>query len=82
MAEMFTLTFAGHETTASTISLIMYELAKHPEYQARMRGEVKAARAQMHASGRADFTVEDLDNMPLCLNAIKVCSQLDLATFV
>ncbi|KAI0829924.1 PAH-inducible cytochrome P450 monooxygenase PC-PAH 4 [Trametes gibbosa] len=71
MAQMFTLTLAGHETTASTISFILYELAKNPDYQARMREEIKAARAQLLARGGVDFTTEDLDNMPVCLNAIK-----------
>ncbi|KAI0829918.1 PAH-inducible cytochrome P450 monooxygenase PC-PAH 4 [Trametes gibbosa] len=71
MAQMFTLTLAGHETTASTISSILYELAKNPDYQARVREEIKAARAQLLARGGVDFTTEDLDNMPVCLNAIK-----------
>ena len=30
---MATLTLAGHETTASTITWLLWELAKHPEYQ-------------------------------------------------
>ncbi|KAI0633729.1 PAH-inducible cytochrome P450 monooxygenase PC-PAH 4 [Trametes polyzona] len=71
MAEMFTLTLAGHETSAGTFSFLLYELARHPEYQSRMRQEIREARARLRERGGADFTTEDLDKMPLCLNAIK-----------
>ncbi|RDX48041.1 cytochrome P450 [Lentinus brumalis] len=33
MAEMYTLTLAGHETTSSTLTFLTYELARHPDYQ-------------------------------------------------
>ncbi|KAI0633710.1 PAH-inducible cytochrome P450 monooxygenase PC-PAH 4 [Trametes polyzona] len=72
MAEMYTLTLAGHETTAGTFTFLLYELARHPEYQARMRQEIKDARARVVERGGMDLTMEDLDNMPVCLNAIKV----------
>lgn len=78
MAEMYTLTLAGHETTASTISFLMYQLSLHPEYQARMRQEIREVRARVSARTGIDFTMEDLDNMPLCLNAIKVCCRTRL----
>ncbi|KAI0633724.1 PAH-inducible cytochrome P450 monooxygenase PC-PAH 4 [Trametes polyzona] len=71
MAEMYTLTLAGHETTSGTFTFLLYELARHPEYQARMRQEIKEARARVAARGGMDLTTEDLDNMPICLNAIK-----------
>ncbi|KAL7281118.1 hypothetical protein ACG7TL_004426 [Trametes sanguinea] len=71
LAQMYTLTLAGHETTASTVSFLLYELAKHPEYQDRMRREIMEARGRVAARGDAGFTAEDLDGMTLCLNAIK-----------
>ncbi|RDX57275.1 cytochrome P450 [Lentinus brumalis] len=71
IAEMQTLTFAGHETTASTMSWMLYELAKHPDYQAKMRAEIKAARQAMLARGVSRFTMEDLDSMTAVMNAIK-----------
>lgn len=73
MAEMFTLTLAGHETTATTLTFLLYELARNPEYQNRMREEIQQARARVSARGGTDFTMEDLDGMTLCMNAIKVC---------
>ena len=36
-----TLYYSGHDTTASAISWILYDLAKHPEHQTLCREEVK-----------------------------------------
>ena len=72
IAEMFSLTLAGHETTSSTLAFLLYELAKHPEYQERMRQEIRGTRARVIARGGNDFTIEDLDSLSLCVNAIKV----------
>ena len=70
---MATLTVAGHDTTASTLSFALWELARHPEYQERMRQEIRAARAKVAArGGSSEFTMEDLDSLTLSLNAIKV----------
>ncbi|XP_076978059.1 cytochrome P450 4F2-like isoform X2 [Tamandua tetradactyla] len=40
-AEADTVMFAGHDTTASSLSWVLYNLAKHPEYQERCRQEVR-----------------------------------------
>ena len=45
-AQMQTLTLAGHETTASTVSWLLWELAKNPEYQNRLRAEIRKSIAQ------------------------------------
>ncbi|KAI0712968.1 cytochrome P450 [Cerioporus squamosus] len=71
MAEMFTLTLAGHETTSSTLTFLTYELAKHPEYQARMRKEIQDRRALVMGRGETSFTIDDLDSLTLTVNAIK-----------
>ncbi|KAI0756691.1 cytochrome P450 [Daedaleopsis nitida] len=71
MAQMQSLTFAGHETTASTLSWMFWELAKHPKYQARMRAEIRATRAAVVARGDDRFSIDDLDSMTTVLNAIK-----------
>ena len=72
MAELFTLTLAGHETTSSSLTFLTYELARHPEYQARMRKEIQERRALIISRGDTDFTIEDLDSLTLTMNAIKV----------
>ncbi|KAJ3010757.1 hypothetical protein NUW54_g2381 [Trametes sanguinea] len=71
LAQMYTLTLAGHETTATTLSFLLYELARNPEYQARMRQEIQEARATVSARGGSAFSFEELDAMTLCANAIK-----------
>ncbi|XP_008590946.1 PREDICTED: cytochrome P450 4F11-like [Galeopterus variegatus] len=40
-AEADTFMFGGHDTTASGLSWILYNLARHPEYQERCRQEVR-----------------------------------------
>lgn len=71
-AQMQTLTLAGHETTANTVSWMLLELARRPEYQTRLRAEIRARREVMRARGDIRFTTEDLDSMTLLTNAIKV----------
>ncbi|XP_071803202.1 cytochrome P450 4F4-like isoform X2 [Asterias amurensis] len=38
--EVNTFLFGGHDTTASTLTWVLYELARHPEHQAKVREEV------------------------------------------
>jgi cytochrome P450 len=37
--QVLTLLFAGHDTTTSTVSLLFYELARHPEWAERLAAE-------------------------------------------
>ncbi|TBU30198.1 cytochrome P450 [Dichomitus squalens] len=70
-AEMFTLTLGGHETTSTTLTFLLYELARHPEYQERMRQEIRDVRSKVAQCGGAELTTEDLDSLTLTNNAIK-----------
>ncbi|KAI0768753.1 PAH-inducible cytochrome P450 monooxygenase PC-PAH 4 [Trametes elegans] len=70
-AQISTLTVAGHHTIADTLTFVLYEIARHPEYQARMRAEIKETRARIVARGNFDLTIEDLESMTVCTNAIK-----------
>ena len=72
LAQMHHLVAAAQETTSSTLSWMLYELSKHPEYQVRIRKEIRAARALATERGNAAFTLEDLDGMQYTLAAIKV----------
>ncbi|MGB0093578.1 MAG: cytochrome P450 [Solirubrobacteraceae bacterium] len=48
--EVMTLLFAGHDTTTSTIGLMFYELARHPDVAAALRDE-QGPGARRRASG-------------------------------
>ncbi|PIL34065.1 cytochrome P450 [Ganoderma sinense ZZ0214-1] len=75
IAEMYSLTLAGHETTSATLSFVLYELARHPQYQERMRQEIRDARARVIARGGNAFKTEDLDSLTLSTNAIKASGE-------
>jgi cytochrome P450 len=40
VAQAFTFLVAGYETSGSTLSYVLYELALHPEVQHRLRAEI------------------------------------------
>lgn len=64
---------AGHETTASSLTWLLYELANHPEDQMLIREEINAARVKLRERGDEDFTNADLEAMVFTNAAIKVC---------
>ncbi|CDO77274.1 hypothetical protein BN946_scf184753.g24 [Trametes cinnabarina] len=71
ISQMATFLLAGHETTANSMTWMLYELARHPDYQAKMRDEVKAVRARVTERGDSDFSVSDLDSMTYVQAAMK-----------
>ncbi len=77
MSQMATFLLAGHETTASSMTWLLYHLARHPEYQQKMRDEIHAIRARVTERGDADFSVADLDAMTYCLAAMKEVLRLE-----
>ncbi|KAK1222074.1 hypothetical protein PQX77_015099 [Marasmius sp. AFHP31] len=68
LSQMATFTFAGHETTASTLNWLLYELSRNPKWQQRLIQEIQDVREE---TGRSDgpLTVKDVEGMPV-LNAI------------
>ena len=69
---MCTLVHAGHITTSTTLSWMLYELTNHQDYQTKMREEILAARIQLRERGAEDFSVDNLENMPLVASCLKV----------
>jgi cytochrome P450 len=53
--QILTLFFAGHETTATTLTWLHYLLSQHPEVRARMQSEVSGV------LGSGEPTMESLD---------------------
>jgi cytochrome P450 len=66
--QIATFLAAGHETSANALVWYFYEIAKHPEAQARIREEIAHVRAG--ADGE-DLTAADLDSMTYTLATMK-----------
>lgn len=63
---------AGHETTASTMNWLLWELSKDAEYQSLCREEIARIRSEVISRGDDDFSTADLENMPHVAAIIKV----------
>ncbi|KAF4568504.1 hypothetical protein EYR36_010516 [Pleurotus pulmonarius] len=74
LSQMGTIILAGHDTVASSLSWMLYELAKHPDDQRRIREEIRALRAQLPVD--AAFTIADLDSLPYTNATIKEALRL------
>ncbi|XP_078605341.1 cytochrome P450 4F4-like isoform X3 [Branchiostoma floridae x Branchiostoma japonicum] len=71
--EVDTFLFAGHDTTASTLSWALYSLAQHPHHQDKVREEVDQLLA-----GREEDTIqwEDLHKLPYLTMCLKEAMRL------
>ncbi|XP_023422415.1 cytochrome P450 4F3-like [Cavia porcellus] len=67
-AEANTVMFGGHDTTASGLSWVLYNLAKHPEYQERCRQEVQEV---LRGREPEDIEWDDLAQLPFLTMCIK-----------
>ena len=63
------LLLAGHDTTANTLTWFLWEMAKHPESQERIRAEIADFRER---KGEVQPSVVDLDNLTYTQAALKV----------
>ena len=66
---MATLMLAEHVTTSTTLTWILYELARNPAYQAKMRAEIAEARSRLNGN---DFSFDDLEGPPYVTACLKV----------
>ncbi|KAK2488611.1 hypothetical protein MC885_000443 [Smutsia gigantea] len=67
-AEADTFMFEGHDTTASGLSWVLYNLAKHPEYQERCRQEVQELLRDREPK---EIAWDDLAQLPFLTMCIK-----------
>jgi cytochrome P450 len=66
--QLMTFLAAGHETTASAMSWVVYLLCKHPEAQTRLREELHAAIPAL-LDPHSQISSTDIDKLPY-LNAV------------
>ncbi|KAI0263473.1 cytochrome P450 [Gloeopeniophorella convolvens] len=71
--QISTLLLAGHDTTASSLTWYLWEVAKNPESQVRVREEIIAARGR---NGGAEFSAADLDSMTYTQATLKESMRL------
>ncbi|KAK0213326.1 cytochrome P450 [Desarmillaria ectypa] len=71
LGQMHTITFAGHETTANTLSWTFLELARRPDVQGRLRAEIREKEKAIFKRGDTEFSVQDLDSMPYLTAVVK-----------
>ena len=64
-----TLLFAGNDTTTNTLGWYLYEIARNPESQERVRAEITAIRAK---KGGEMLSATDFDSMTYTLATLKV----------
>ncbi|XP_048346360.1 ultra-long-chain fatty acid omega-hydroxylase isoform X2 [Sphaerodactylus townsendi] len=67
-AEAETFMFGGHDTTASGLSWVLYNLARHPEYQDQCREEIQNL---LQGRETEEIEWEDLSKMPFSTMCIK-----------
>lgn len=68
--EALLLLFAGHETTASLLSWVMFELGNHPEWRVRLREE------QALVVGDGELTLSHLKQFIQLTNVLKEAERL------
>ncbi|XP_062859604.1 cytochrome P450 4F3 [Trichomycterus rosablanca] len=67
-AQADTFMFAGHDTTASGISWVLYNLAMHQEYQDRCRSEINHL---LNGRDTEELVWDDLSELPFTTMCIK-----------
>ncbi|KAF9804981.1 hypothetical protein IEO21_09249 [Rhodonia placenta] len=79
ISQMRSIMFAGSETTTSTMSCALLELARHPEYQDRLRAEIRVVEKSIRARGGGGLTAADADAMPYLQAFLKEVVRVHLA---
>ncbi|WFD42075.1 hypothetical protein MPSI1_000713 [Malassezia psittaci] len=72
-AQLSTFLFAGHETTATQMTWLIWALAQHQHFQVKLREEIRALRRRLKLQQQSrsgaldeyrDLTMEELDSLP------------------
>ncbi len=76
VSELMTIMFAGHETTANTLTWCIYELSKNSEYQERIRQEIFDTMKNNQLFHPSSFNFELIGRMKLVNSAIRETMRL------
>ncbi|KAF8814485.1 cytochrome P450 [Phlegmacium glaucopus] len=71
VSQMRALLIAGYETTASSLSWTLLEMARHPEMQTRLREEIQDMERKIRTRGDSEFSANDFEGMPYLTAVIK-----------
>ncbi|KZV71385.1 cytochrome P450 [Peniophora sp. CONT] len=74
--QISTILLAGHDTTSTTLSWWFYELARHPEWQERVRDEIRTVRRKLVERGDDEFSLGDLEGMSVMHATLKEAMRL------
>ncbi|KAL1742019.1 cytochrome P450, partial [Schizophyllum fasciatum] len=74
LGQLTTLLLAGHETTATTLTWALLELARNPAIQKRLRHEIRAVRRERN---EPELTAATLDAMPYLDAVVKETLRVD-----
>jgi len=71
-----TIMLAGHEPVSKTMVFTLWELARKPQVQDRLRAEITETMEKVRARGDTDFDVNDFDSMPYLVAVVKEALRL------
>ncbi|GAA6004159.1 cytochrome P450 [Rhodotorula paludigena] len=74
--QLTTMLIAGHETTSTALTWTLWMLARAPEVQAKLRREIRHARAGL-ADSEDDLDSKDLDALPYLDAVTRECLRLE-----
>ncbi|KAJ3722183.1 cytochrome P450 [Lentinula guzmanii] len=71
ISQMRVLLLAGHETTANSLSWLLYELVRNLDLQRKLRAEIRASEKVAASRGDSELNIHDLESMPLLGATVK-----------
>ncbi|KAI8980581.1 cytochrome P450 [Trametes punicea] len=71
ISQMATFLLAGYQKPSTSLAWLLYELAKRPDYQHKIREEARDVRRRVKERGEEDLSIADLDSMVYAIAAVK-----------
>ncbi|PPQ93824.1 hypothetical protein CVT25_013533 [Psilocybe cyanescens] len=81
VAQMRTMLLAGFETTATSLTWTLLELALHPDVQDKLRREIHQKERDVKARGDTQFSASDFEDMPYLTAVLKESLRIHPAAY-